>query len=69
VAEFTAKRRDWEHEYHHRRPHLALAGRPQPSGCTSSESLADLFKPWLDYSRPAPVDPHNLDKGNRPALV
>jgi transposase InsO family protein len=47
VAELTAKLRDWEHEYNHRRPHLALAGKP--SGCASCESLAELFKRWLDY--------------------
>src|SRR5262249_46348771 len=27
AAELTAKLRRWEHEYNHRRPHLALAGR------------------------------------------
>jgi transposase InsO family protein len=27
VAELTATLQAWEHEYNHRRPHLALAGK------------------------------------------
>ena len=36
VAELTAKMRRWEHEYNHRRPHLALAGK------TPAERLWEL---------------------------
>ena len=36
MAELTAKRRDWEHEYNHRRPHLALAGK------TLAERMCEL---------------------------
>jgi transposase InsO family protein len=36
VVELTAKLRRWEHEYNHRRPHLALAGK------TPAERLCEL---------------------------
>ena len=36
VAELTVKLRHWEHEYNHRRPHLALAGK------TPAERLCEL---------------------------
>jgi transposase InsO family protein len=36
VAELTVKLRRWEHEYNHRRPHLALAGK------TPAERVCEL---------------------------
>src|SRR5215510_4384751 len=33
AAELTAKLRRWEHEYNHRRPHLALAGKTPERVC------------------------------------
>jgi transposase InsO family protein len=42
-AELAQKLRQWEYEYNHRRPHLALRGHTPPNACASFESHATLF--------------------------